>query len=93
MGLKQSETANTGTTNEPMLQKLARQKCSVTARRLPENWGTLWQSYATSASSETGRRAVPESAVEQIWKFSLAKISLSIKKKEKKSPFCAALEA
>lgn len=59
MGHKQLETANTGTTNAPMLQKLARQKCGVIARRLPElkHSVTILRSLA---SSQTGQ-AVSES--------------------------------
>ncbi len=59
MGLKQRETANTVTANALMLQKLARQKRGVTARRLPElkHSVTILRSLA---SSETGQ-AVSES--------------------------------
>ena len=59
MGLKQLETVNTGTANAPTLQNLARQKCSVIARRLAELKHSVTILHSL-ASSETGQ-AVSES--------------------------------
>lgn len=80
------ETVNTGMTNVTVPHKLARQRCSVTARRPPEvkHPSTIPRSMP---GSRTGH-SLCESTQKQIWNFPLEEIRLFFyfeKKKKRKN--------